>query len=108
MEKFTLPEKWCCLANNTEEDRVLTDYIKAEYGATCDYDVSCKANCWFSNIELRPRFHYDFRNDPPPNCVEITFEQFIKYVLNGHIDISKELIKQDPELAAILTKLLSV
>jgi hypothetical protein len=84
-ERFILPEKWCCLARNSDEDKVLTDYVVDVFGVECDYDVTCKGNCWFTNFRIIGDHYYQF-NDKPSNCTEITYDQFIKYVLNKEVD----------------------
>lgn len=80
MENFKLPEIWCCLATNKEEDIILTDYINEHFNTQADYDPAPLANCWFSNV-LISDYHYKFSDNRPENCTEITFQQFKDYVL---------------------------
>ncbi len=106
MEKFVLPEKWCCRATNQKEDIALTDYIVEQFGEACEYDPDVNGNCWFSNIKISAGelYHYTF-NGKPNNCTEITYEQFLKYVLNQNIP--KEQPEDNTELNQILIKLLT-
>lgn len=106
MKKFIIPDKWCVLARNTEEDIVLTDYIRDELGDDCNYDQDCKGNCWFSNQQINGDHYYSFYK---PQLTVITFEQFEKYILNGEID--EEIVKynpNDPELQAIYKRLFNL
>ena len=105
MEKFILPEKWCVLARTSEEDIILTDYIRDELGDDCDYDQDCKGNCWFSNIIISGDHYYSFTK---PEFTQITFEQFEKYVLNGEVDEPIKYLENDPELAIIYKRLLNL
>ena len=106
MEKFILPEAWCCRATNQEEDKTLTDYIIEEFGENCKYDSEVNGNCWFSNVIIGAGFsHYTFTGRPD-NCTEITFQQFKNYVLNNLI-IDEKPYKHDPELDLILKRLLA-
>ncbi len=99
MENFILPDVWCCLATNKEEDRVLTDYINEHFNTQADYDPSPLGNCWFSNT-LISDFHYKFSTDPPENCTVITFQQFKNYVL-------REKPVNDSDLEEIYKRLLT-
>ncbi len=99
MKKFVLPNAWCCLATNKEEDIILTDYINEHFNTQADYDPNPIANCWFSNIVIGD-YHYRFSTDPPENCTEITFQQFKDYVL-------REKPSDDSDLEEIYLKLLS-
>lgn len=98
MEKFKLPDIWCCVANNAKEDKILTDYICENFGEMCDYDPSVNGNCWFANIKLGD-YYYEFRDSPPDNCTEITFQQFKDYVL-------REKLTDNSDLEVIYLKLL--
>ena len=100
MEKFVLPDAWCCLATNQEEDEVLTDYIIEQFDEDCEYDDDVKGNGWFSNtiISIGMSYHYTFLGKPN-NCTEITFQQFKDYVL-------REKPTDDSNLEAIYLKLL--
>jgi hypothetical protein len=102
MEKFILPEAWCCLATTQEEDRILTDYINENFHNDvdyfADYDPNVQGNCWFTNIKLSHGFYYMF-DKPPIHCTEITFHQFKDYVLG-------EKPADNSDLAEIYLKLL--
>lgn len=104
MNKFILPEYWAVRATTIEEDEVLTDYIRTEFGTDCEYDIQVNGNCWFSNIKFKNE-HYEFLDNPPLDRTEITYQEFKKYILN------KEPIFQQPkdntELNEILIKLLN-
>ncbi len=105
MEKFVLPDAWCCRATNQEEDEALTDYINEKFKTGADYDISC-INTWFSNIKIGD-YHYKIGGEKPFDAEEITYEQFLKYVLNQDIDIPEEQPEDNTELNKILIKLLS-
>ena len=98
MKKFVLPEAWCCVATTDEQEKALSDYITENFGNECDYDPHVKGDCWYSNIKLGD-YHYKFRNSPPDNCTEITFQQFKDYVL-------REKPADDSNLEEIYKKLL--
>ena len=103
MNKFILPKKWSVNATNNAQDKVLTDYINTAFNTGCDYDYTTTNN-WYSNILLGD-YNYRIGGVCPEETTEITYEQFLKYVLNQ--DIPKEQPEDNTELNEILIKLLS-
>ena len=103
MEKFVLPEKWSVNVITSKQERTLTDYINKEFNTGCDYDIRVQSN-WYSNIRISD-YHYKIGGECPSETTEITYEQFLKYVLNQ--DIPKEQPEDNTELNEILIKLLS-
>jgi hypothetical protein len=99
MEKFILPDVWCCVATNHDEEKALSDYITENFETDCDYDPNPKGDCWYSNQKIKD-YHYNYQNKPPTNCTEITFQQFKEYVL-------REKPTDNSDLEEIYKKLLA-
>jgi len=82
-EQFKVPEKWWVKVTTKEEDEVLTDYCNNKFNTTTG-GVSDKLN--------QPIFYYSEKiggicwtvgtNRTDKSFTEITYDQFIKYVLN--------------------------
>ena len=107
MEKFVLPELWCVKATTHKEDKVLTDYVNKRFtNSKAKYDGKEIINTWFTNKDLGNQY-YTFASSEPFNTTEITYEQFLKYVLNHDIEIPEEQPEDNTELNEILIKLLS-
>jgi len=104
-ERFEIPKKWCVKAKTKTQDKVLTDYIVNTFNVELDYDDSLNINTWFTNtvIDGTTDYYHSFTSKPPNNTVEITYAEFIKYVLNGEKD---PIISDEPEDLTQLKELL--
>lgn len=111
MKKFILPEKWVVKSNNKEEDEIILTYINETYNCTIP-SFDGEHNTWYySNIshEKDRNNHdhgslYTFKDN---DCTEITYDQFVKYVLNENELVIQESYKPDLELETILIRLLN-
>jgi hypothetical protein len=89
-EEFVLPEKWLVKAVNEEQDSVLTDYINKIFHIKVNKGMGKYKHVWFSNIKLDSHdsyYSYDEKINNE-NLIEITFDQFKKYVLKQFNDYS--------------------
>ena len=111
MTNYKIPEKWTCLATNSHEDKVLTDYFRDNYGSVAEYDSLCQGDCWFTNIKNKHGNYYEFRlgenkDIPPDGFTPITFEFFERYILKNEPFTDEK--HEDLELETIYKKLFNV
>lgn len=110
MNNFILPEYWCVKVVNDDEDYQLTKYINKLNDSNIGYGIGIHKQVWFSNkvINLKFKHYYHYDEFKPNNdSIEITYQQFLKYVLNQNIDILEEQPEDNTELNEILIKLLT-
>lgn len=107
MEKFNeLPEKWVVKATNDLEDEIICRYINDTFNVNVepglgDMDYWCYSNTSYTTCLKDDTCVHNGNIDHFLNVgvIEITYEQFVEYVLNHK--------KDDAELSNILIKLLS-
>lgn len=107
MEKFVLPERWVVKASNDAEDEIIVKYINETFDTQIRPGLSDNSIWYYSNINHSGNHKkYDYGAFSYfENCKEITFQQFIDYVLNDLV-VEDKPYKHDPELEIILKRLL--
>lgn len=107
MEKFVLPEKWWIKATNDLEDAVIVKYINAKFHTFISSGIGAMSYWCYANYSLADGYNkYDTGIDSISGfdgVTQLTYDQFIKYVINKDID---EPCEHDPELEIILKRLL--
>lgn len=109
MEKFVLPEKWWIKATNDLEDAVIVEYINNKFHTFILSGIGTLSHWCYANYSLYDDDHnnkYDTGIDSISafdGVTQLTYDQFIKYVINQDID---EPCEHDPELEIILKRLL--
>lgn len=108
MENFILPERWVVRAINNEEDHIIVPYINNTFKTKIDIGLTYATTPWFySNTQNEQNIHKPKHDGSSlksfPSCKEITFDEFVKYIIN------KENIthKQNEEYNKILINLLT-
>jgi len=108
MEKFVLPEKWWVKATSDLEDAVIVEYINTKFHTFISSGIGTMSYRCYANYSLSPDYNkYDTGIDNISGfdgVTQLTYDQFIRYVINQTIDNPCE---HDPELNKILIKLLS-
>lgn len=104
MEKFVLPEKWVIKATTNEEDEVIVKYINNTFGKEISEGLGDNPEWCYSNVTMINTLDkYDASKiNHFPDALEITFQQFLHYVLNNF----NTSCEHDPELEIILKRLL--
>ena len=87
MENFILPEKWVVKANNNEEDHIIVPYINNTFKTKIDVGITHATTPWFYSNTQNVYNSYKPKHDGSslnsfPGCKEITFDEFVKYVIN--------------------------
>jgi uncharacterized SAM-dependent methyltransferase len=110
MEKFILPEKWCIKV--TKENSLIVGEVFGKiaeiYKDWTHNEVSFRSRPYlrshndyddkYSNLEAHSSFSFSY-----PQGLELTTEEFIKYVLN-----KEQSIINDSDLENIYKKLLNI
>lgn len=107
-DDFILPEKWVVRSINDEQEHIIVPYINDTFKTKIDIGLTYATTPWFySNIQnehngSNPK-HDGSSLNSFPSCKEITFDEFVKYIIN------KENITytQDENYNQILIKLLT-
>ncbi len=107
MEKFVLPDRWVVKASDDEEDEVIVKYMNETFDTQIRSGLSDNNVWYYSNINhsVNHKKHDYGALSYFENCIEITFQQFIDYVLNDLV-VDDKPYKHDPELETILKRLL--
>lgn len=92
LEKFVLPEKWWVKVISEEQDAVLTDYVNEKFNANIGPVASRLTQpVFYYNKKVRG-VHWNVGNNPTDESfTEITYSQFIKYVLNQKLQDSEDM-----------------
>lgn len=86
-EDFILPEKWCVNVEYKEKEKTAINWLNSGNSQTNLYDYS--ALCKFLHYpKYNNSHHYD---DITEGYIEITFEQFEKYVLKQDKNMAKKI-----------------
>lgn len=79
IDNFKLPEKWCIIANNRENAEILYDYQNKVPGKTGGWDIHTTSH--YNIYFIYDNGQADNSHNKPEDALEITIEQFKKYVL---------------------------
>jgi len=111
MEKFVLPEKWWIKATNDAEDAVIVEYINTKFHTFISSGIGTMSYWCYANYSLEDGYNkYDAGIDNISGfdgVTQLTYDQFIRYVINKTIDIPEEQPEDNTELNQILIKLLT-
>ncbi len=108
MTKFEIPERWVVKVINSEQDAVIVPYINETFGTRIEIGLSQSTTPWFYSNQLNKNTKDDNKHDDSyaesfEYCVEISFDDFVKYIINKYpIEF-----KHDPLLETIYKRLLT-
>lgn len=84
-DNFTLPERWCICWGSEEKFKVIQGYLETIKPKGWNYYLQAHSS---AIVDYDNGYHgYGWKGKIPDGLTEITYEQFVKYVLNKEPEV---------------------
>lgn len=110
MKHFILPEKWFIKTTSNYEDEIVVNYINETFDKNISVGLDGMSNWYYSNVPVQYLSEISDKHDYGKSHIllengyeEITFDQFVKYVINKE----NTIYNQDESYNKILINLLT-